>query len=156
MLPSRGGRQNRQKKFLCSSVMFISSPMYIIYVPRLAEEHKVGYVPRFSAEEHKVRYVPRFWPRNVSSHMFLDFGPRNVCSDMFLSWPRNISSYVPRCHVAEEHKLCSWASMSMQSYVRQDIFLSYVPQLAEEHKLCSSATNICSSVFGRGTFTCFV
>jgi hypothetical protein len=35
-LPSWGGRQNRQvffKKILCSSVMFISSPMYIIYVP---------------------------------------------------------------------------------------------------------------------------
>jgi hypothetical protein len=57
-LPSRGGRQNRQKnkKILCSSVMFISSPMYIIYVPRLAEEHKFGYVPRL-AEERKFVYV---------------------------------------------------------------------------------------------------
>jgi hypothetical protein len=50
-LPSWGGRQNRQKKlknFLCSSVMFISSQMYIIYVPRLAEEHKLlcSLVPR--------------------------------------------------------------------------------------------------------------
>jgi hypothetical protein len=63
-LPSRGGRQNRQtklKKFLCSSVMFISSPMYIIYVPRLAEEHKFRYVPQL-VEERKFVYVPRFWP----------------------------------------------------------------------------------------------
>jgi hypothetical protein len=74
--PSQGGRQNRQKKLkkiLCSSVMFISSPMSIIYVPRLAEEHKFGYVSRlaeerkfvyvhrFWAEEHKVGYVIRFW-----------------------------------------------------------------------------------------------
>jgi hypothetical protein len=43
---------------------------------------------------------------NVSSHMFLNFRLRNISSDMFLSWPRNISSYVPRCYVTEEHKLC--------------------------------------------------
>jgi hypothetical protein len=33
--------------------------MYIIYVRRLAEEHKFGYVPRL-AEEHKFVYVSRF------------------------------------------------------------------------------------------------
>jgi hypothetical protein len=152
--------------------------MYIIYVPRLAEEHKFGYVPwlveerkfiyvpRFWAEECKVRYVSRFWaeerkvryvpwfrPRNVSSHMFLSFRPRNVSSDMFLGWPRNISSYVPRCHVAEEHKLCYSALMSVQSYIHQDIFLSYVSQpptyvpqfLVEEHLSVS-----CSDVTRRG------
>jgi hypothetical protein len=140
--------------------------MYIIYVPRLTEEHKfgyvprlakerkfvyvpqfwaeerkVGYVPRFWAEECKVRYVPRFWPRNISSHMFLGFASRNVSSHMFLGWPRNIRSYIPRWHMVEEHNLCSTAPMFVQSYVRQDIFLSYVPQpliyvprhLAEEH-----------------------
>jgi hypothetical protein len=156
------------KKKLCSSVMFISSPMYIIYVPQLAEEHKFGYVPqlaeehkfiyvpRFWAEECKVGYVPRFWRRNVRSDMFLGFGPRNVSLHMFLGWPRNITSYVPWFHVAKEHNLCSSAPMSMQSYVHQDIFLSYVPRLAEEHKLCSSAINICSSVFGRGTFVYFL
>jgi hypothetical protein len=53
------GKKNL-KKFLCSSVMFISSPMYIIYVPRLAEEHKFVYVPRFWAEKCKVGYVSRF------------------------------------------------------------------------------------------------
>jgi hypothetical protein len=54
------------KKILCSSVMFISSPMYIIYVSRLAEKHKFGYVPRLT-EEHKFIYVPWFWAeeRNV-------------------------------------------------------------------------------------------
>jgi hypothetical protein len=84
----------------------------------------------------QTRYVPRFRPRNVSS-------------DMFLGWSRNISSYVPRCHVAEEHKLYSSALLSVQSYIRQDIFLSYVPWF------CSPATNICSSGFGRGTFVLF-
>jgi hypothetical protein len=123
--------------------MFISSPMYIIYVHRLAEEHKFGYVPWFR-------------PRNVSSHMFLGFGLTNVSSDMFLGWLRNISSDVHRCHMAMEHMLCSSAPMSMKSYVRQDIVLSYVPWFIEEHMLCSSATNICSSVFGRGTFVCFL
>jgi hypothetical protein len=127
--------------------------MYIIYVPQLDEEHKFGYVPRlaeerkfvyvprFWAEERKVGYVPRFWaeerkvgyvpwfrPRNISLHVFLGFRPMNVSSDMFLSWPRRMSSYVPQCHVAEEHKLCSSAPMSVQSYVHQDIFLSYIPQ----------------------------
>jgi hypothetical protein len=61
-LPSRGGRQKRQKnlkKFLCLSVMFISSLMYIIYVSRLDEEHKFGYVHRL-AEERYFIYVPRF------------------------------------------------------------------------------------------------
>jgi hypothetical protein len=135
--------------------MSIGSPMYIIYVPRLADEHKfgyvprlaeehkfvyvprfwaeersVGYVPRFWAEEHKVRYVPRFWPRNVSSLMFLGFGPRNISSDMFLgaTWLRNIG-YVPlpRCP-------CSLMFVKIYSSV---MFLG-----------CSSATNICSSVFG--------
>jgi hypothetical protein len=60
------------KKILCSLVMFIS-PMYIIYVSRLAEEHKFEYVSRlaeerkfvyvrrFWTEKHKVGYVPRFW-----------------------------------------------------------------------------------------------
>jgi hypothetical protein len=65
--------------------------------------------------------------------MFLGFGPRNISSDMFLGWPRNISSFIPRCHMAEGHNLCSSAPMSMQSYVHQDIFFSYVSQLAEEH-----------------------
>jgi hypothetical protein len=73
--------------------------------------------------------------------MFLGFGPRNISSDMFLGCPRNISSYVPWFHVAEEHNLCSSTLMSVQSYVHQDIFLSYVPWpstyvpqfLAEEH-----------------------
>jgi hypothetical protein len=88
--------------------------------------------------------------------MFLGFLSRNVNSNMFFGWPRNISSYVPRCHVAEEHKLCSSAPMFMQSYVRQDIFLSYVPWLAEEHKLCSSTNNMYFSIFGQGTFTCFL
>jgi hypothetical protein len=77
--------------------------------------------------------------------MFLSW-PKNVSLIMFLSWPRNISSYVPRCHVAEgsyvpqchmaeEHNLCSSASMSMWSYVRQDIFLSYIPWLVEKHNI---------------------
>jgi hypothetical protein len=60
------------KKILCSLVMFIS-PMYIIYVSRLAEEHKFEYISRlaeerkfvyvrqFWTEKHKVGYVPRFW-----------------------------------------------------------------------------------------------
>jgi hypothetical protein len=180
-LPGGGGRQYRQKNFLCSLVMFISSPMYIIYAPRLAEEHKFGYVPRlaeehkfvcvprFWAEEHKVAYVPRFWaeerkvgyvpqfwPRNISSHMFLGFGLRNISLDTLLGWPRNISSYVPWFHIAEEHNLYSSAPMSVQSYVRQDIFLSYAPRLSKEHKLCSSGINICSSVFVQGTFFCFL
>jgi hypothetical protein len=103
-----------------------------------------------------VGYVPRFWPRNISSHMFLGFKLRNVSSDIFLGWPRNISFYVPRCHVGEEQKLCSSAPMSVQSYVHEDIFLGYVPWLAEEHKLCSSATNICFLVFGRGTLVCLL
>jgi hypothetical protein len=47
------------KKILWSSVMFISLPMYIIYVHRLAEEHKFRYVPRL-VKEHKFVYVPRF------------------------------------------------------------------------------------------------
>jgi hypothetical protein len=68
--------------------------------------------------------------------MFLGW-PKNVSLVTFLGWPRNISSYVPRCHVAKEHNLCSSASMSMWSYVRQDIFLSYVPRLAEEHNILS-------------------
>jgi hypothetical protein len=52
------GKKNL-KKFLCLSVMFISSLMYIIYVPRLDEEHKFGYVHRL-AEERYFIYVPRF------------------------------------------------------------------------------------------------
>jgi hypothetical protein len=60
---------------------------------------------------------------------------------MFLGSPRNISSYVPRCHVAEEHNLCSSAPMSMQTYVHQDMLFVYVPRpktyvprfLAKEH-----------------------
>jgi hypothetical protein len=82
--------------------------------------------------------------------MFLSFEPRNVSSDMFLGWPRNISSYVPQCHMAEEYKLCSSAPMFMQSYVRQDIFLSYVPRpptyvprfLVEEHLSVSYSDKI--------------
>jgi hypothetical protein len=45
--------------FLYSSVMFISSPIHIIYVPQLAEEHKFRYVPQLT-KERKVGYVPRF------------------------------------------------------------------------------------------------
>jgi hypothetical protein len=144
------GKKNL-KKFLCLAVMFINSPMYIIFVPWLAGEHKFGYVPRlaeerkfvyvpqlwseerkveyaprFWAEEHKVGYVPRFWPRNIRSHMFLGFGPRNVSLDMFLDWPRNISSYVPRPRFP-----CSLMFIKIYSSV---MFLgwlgniSYVPQ----------------------------
>jgi hypothetical protein len=54
--------------------------------------------------------------------------------------------------VAEEHKLCSLALMSMLSYVHQDMFLGSVPRLVEEHKLYSSTINICFLVFGRRTF----
>jgi hypothetical protein len=115
------------KKILCSSVMFISSPMYIIYVPWLLEEHKFRYVPRFWTDERKVGYVPQFWPGNVSSHMFLIFEPRKISLNMFLGWPRDISFYVPRCHVAKEHNLCSSALMSVQCYICQDIFFSFVP-----------------------------
>jgi hypothetical protein len=112
--------------------------MYIIYAPRLAEEHKFGYVPqlaeerkftyvpRFWAEEHKVGYVPQFWAEECKVGYVPQFRPRNVSSHMFLGWPRNISSYVPRCHVAKEHNLCISASMSMRSYICQDMFLSYV------------------------------
>jgi hypothetical protein len=53
-LPSRGGRQNRQKKlkkFLCSSVMFLSWPRNVSSYMFL-----------------------NFGPRNVRSDMFLDFG----------------------------------------------------------------------------------
>jgi hypothetical protein len=125
-------------KILCSSVMFISSPMYIIYVPRLAEEHKFGYVSRL-AEERKFIYVPRFWSRNVSSHMFLGFRPRNVSLDMFLGWSRNISSYVPRPQCP-----CSLMFIKIYSLVmfldwpRNIIYVpresTYVPRfLAEEH-----------------------
>jgi hypothetical protein len=120
--------------------------MSIIYVPQLVEEHKFRYVPRM-AEECKFVYVPRFWAEERKVRYVPQFRPRNVSSHMFLGWPRNISSYVPQCHVAEEHKLCSSALMSMQSYVCQDIFLSYsyvprpptyVPQfLAEEHMYVS-------------------
>jgi hypothetical protein len=114
------GKKNL-KKFLCSSVIFISSPVYIIYVPWLTEEHKFGYVPRltderkfiyvprFWAEERKFIYVPRFRLRNVNSHMFLGFGSRNVSSDIFLGWPSNISSYIPRCHVTEEYSYVPWS-----------------------------------------------
>jgi hypothetical protein len=38
---------------------FISSPMYIIYAPRLSEKHKFRYVPQL-AKERKVGYVPQF------------------------------------------------------------------------------------------------
>jgi hypothetical protein len=58
--------------------------------------------------------------------------------------------------MAEEHNLCSSALTSMQSYVHQDMLLSYVHRLVKEYKLCSLAINICSSVFGRGTFVCFL
>jgi hypothetical protein len=40
--------------------MFISSPIYIIYIPQLTEEHTFGYVPQL-AEEHKFVCVSRFW-----------------------------------------------------------------------------------------------
>jgi hypothetical protein len=76
-LPSQGGRQNMQKKIkkiLCSSIMFINSPMYIIYIPQLAEKHKFKYVLG--------------WPRNIRSDMFLSFGSRNVSLDMFLGFER--------------------------------------------------------------------
>jgi hypothetical protein len=124
--------------------------MYIIYVPRLVEEYKFGYVPRlaeerkfiyvprFWAEEHKVGYVPRFWAEERKVGYVSRFRSRNVSLYMFLGWLRNIISYISWCHVAKEHKLCSSALMSVQSYIRQDIFLSYVPRLAEKHKLCSS------------------
>jgi hypothetical protein len=36
-----------------------------------------------------------------------------------------VGPYVPRCHEAEEYNLCSSAQMSMRSYVRQDMFLSW-------------------------------
>jgi hypothetical protein len=75
------------KKILCSSVMFISSPMYIIYVPRLAEEHKFRYVPRL-AEERKFIYVPRFWAEERKVGYVPRFGARNVRSDMFLGFGR--------------------------------------------------------------------
>jgi hypothetical protein len=54
--------------------------------------------------------------------MFLDF-PRNVSSVIFPDSPRIISSYVPLCHVAEEHNLCSSAPMSIRTYIHQDMFL---------------------------------
>jgi hypothetical protein len=60
--------------------------------------------------------------------MFLSFGLRNISLDMFLGWPRNISSYIPRFHVAEEYNLCSSTPMSVQSYVHEDIFISYIPR----------------------------
>jgi hypothetical protein len=68
---------------------------------------------------------------------------------MFIGWSRNISSYIPQCHVTDEHNLYSLAPMSVQSYIRQDIFISYVSWLTHEHKLYSTAINICFSVFGR-------
>jgi hypothetical protein len=55
--------------------------------------------------------------------------------------------YVPRCHMAKEHNLCSSALMYTQTYVSRDMFLGYVPWSPEEHKLCSSVINICSLVF---------
>jgi hypothetical protein len=92
--------------------------MYIIYVPRLTEEHKFGYVPRL-AEECKFGCVPRFWAQE-----------RKVrCAPRFWIEERKFI-YVPR--LAEEHKLlCSLALMSVQSYVRQDMFLNYVSRLTK-------------------------
>jgi hypothetical protein len=42
---------------------------------------------------------------------------------MLLGSPRNIRTYVPRCHVAEEYNLYFLALTSMQTYVHQDMFL---------------------------------
>jgi hypothetical protein len=61
--------------------------MYIIYVPRLAEEHKFRYVPRL-AEERKFIYVPRFWVEERKVGYVPRFGARNVRPDMFFGFGR--------------------------------------------------------------------
>jgi hypothetical protein len=78
---------------------------------------------------------------------------------MFLGWLRNISSYIPRCHVAEEHNLCSSAPIFVQSYIHQDMFISsYVPryQVAEEYNLCSSASMSVQSYVHQDMFFSYV
>jgi hypothetical protein len=115
--------------------------MFIDYVPRLNKEYK-AYVPRSPTRNISSLYVPQFLEERKFRYV-----PQ---------FPRNISSYVPRCHVAEEHNLCSSIPMSMRTYVCQDIFLGYVPQRTKEHKLCSSDINIYYSVFDRGTFVYFL
>jgi hypothetical protein len=77
-------------------------------------------------EEYKGRCFSGF-PEEHKPLMFLS-SLKNVSSVMFLGSLRNIISYVPQCHVAEEHNLCSLAPTSMQTYVCQDMFLSYVPR----------------------------
>jgi hypothetical protein len=97
-MPGFGGSPAREadktgkkiKKILCSSVMFIRSLMYIIYVSRLAEEYKFGYVPRL-VEERKVRYVSRFWTEERK------FGYVSRLAD------KHKFGYVHR--LVEEHKL---------------------------------------------------
>jgi hypothetical protein len=57
--------------------------MFLGYIHRSPDGRKLGYVPRFPDERKLVV--------------------------MFLGSPRKIRAYVSRCHVAEEHKLCSLA-----------------------------------------------
>jgi hypothetical protein len=65
-------------------------------------------------------YVPRFLT--------------NVSSVMSLGSLRNIRSYVPRCHVAEEHKLCLSAPMVRWVYIRPDTFLGSPMNITYVHR----------------------
>jgi hypothetical protein len=66
-------------------------------------------------------YVLQGTPRNI----------RGLCS----SGNELMFSYVPRCHVAEEHNLCLSAPMPQWAYVPRDTFLSYVLWFPKEHNL---------------------
>jgi hypothetical protein len=61
--------------------------MYIIFVPRLVEEHKFRYISRL-AEERKFVYVPRFWTKERKVGYVHRFQPRNIRSDMLLDFGR--------------------------------------------------------------------
>jgi hypothetical protein len=60
-MPGFGGSPAREVDKISKKINFfyihLSSPIYIIYVPQLAEEHKFRYVPRLT-KERKVGYVP--------------------------------------------------------------------------------------------------
>jgi hypothetical protein len=64
--------------------------------------------------------------------------------------------YVRRCHITDEHKLCSSAPMNIWSYVRLLMSAGYDRRLIDEHKLFSSAYTLCSSVFGRQALLIFL
>jgi hypothetical protein len=62
---SPAGEADKIGNFFKKNLMFISYVHQLtdVHVPRLAEERKFVYVPRFWVEERKVEYVSRFWAK---------------------------------------------------------------------------------------------